>query len=366
MAERGQLYLRLEHDQWKFARKRGRSYYAAIVAAKQLAPYPPGHRSFGKEPDRLAVAVAQAKRALVVDPGTPQLTSTGVLTYKGARRLRATAAAQAMGDALPLTAETLRQSAQRDRLVDATMEDQRLAKAVAPPYLEPRSREDLRHQLNLLMLRRVVQSAGTQVPVAFVQVTLSKLRNGLLEEIAGDYAAAGAERIFLRVRGFGELAGAEDFGSYLDAIDAFAKHRLDVVADCVGRLGPLLVHEGALGFSTGTMIYRSVAKDLLHDGEGGSSQTLTVESPTGWYEIPRTSEAVAQIEPCPVDGCPVGHSTNVKLDDIREHRLHTFERHTQQAIKQETPEFAQALRQTGQAGLARYAAVLEERYRRAA
>lgn len=368
MPERGKLYLRLEHDQWKFARARARSYSGAIAPAKFLAPYPVEHGSFGEQPDRLATAVREADRTLVVDPGTPQLYSIGVLTYRSARRLRETAAAKALAGHLPLKDELLRHGAQRDRLVDATMVDQRLATYVASPYLEPRSHEDLRHQLNLLMLRRVAQSTGTQIPVAFVQVRLHRLRSGLLEEIAADYAAAGARQIFLRVRGFGESASAEDFGRYLDAIDAFAACELDVVADCVGRLGPLLVHGGAHGFSTGTMVYRTVAQALLANNkeEQSGGPRLTIESPSGWCEVPRTEEALAQIEPCPVTGCPVGRSTDVKLDDIREHRLHTFDRLTRQALNQETPEFVRALRLTRQTRLEHHAAVLEERYRRAA
>jgi hypothetical protein len=360
---RGQLYVRLEHDQWAFVDSRSHAFHGAIVPAKHLAAYPPGHQSFGQVPDRVAKAVIAAKRALVVDPGTPELSSKAVLRYPSAQRLRATGAASTVP--LPLTVDGLGNAVLRDAFVDATMQDQRLARAVAPPYLEPRSRNDERHRVNLQMLRRVARTAGTQVPIAFIQVTLARLRDGLLIELAEDYAATGVGRIFLRVRGFGENAGAADFKAYLEALDALTGRDVDVVADCVGRVGPLLVHEGALGFSTGTMFFRSVAKPLLSRGGSGGGSALTIESPTDWCEIERGSDEAAALAPCPEFGCPVGRRP-ASLDDLREHRLHTLARQTREALAQDTSELVRSLRASGQHRASQYADVLAARRRRAA
>ena len=334
------------------------------MAAKHLAPYPPGHQSFGQSPDRLAQAVIDAHRALVVDPATPELLSQGVVSYATAQRARATGAARSVP--LPLTASALRDPNVRDGFVDATMQDQRLARAVAPPYLEPRARDDQRHRINLQMLRRVLQAAGTQAPIAFIQVTRARLVSGLLVDLARDYAATGVSRVFLRVRGFGEHADLGAFRAYLDAVDAFTRHDLEVVADCVGRLGPLLVHAGALGFSTGTMFFRSVPKPLLSPGGSGGGPPLSVESPTQWHELARDSAEAAAMAPCPVPGCPVGRFPAPALDDLREHRLHTLERLAQRALTQDTSELARSLRSSGETHMAAFADALLERQRRAA
>ncbi len=363
MAERGHIFARLEHDQWDFARERARSFHGAIVAAKHLAPYPPTHPSAGQDHERLAKAVVDARRALVVDPGTPALTSRAVMRYPSAARLRATAAATAV--ALPLTVEQLHDESLRDGFVDGCMLDQCLARAVAAPYLEARSQGDARHAVNLQMLRRVLRSAGAQVPVAFIQVTRDRLLRGLLSELASDYSANGVERVFIRVRGVGEDASAIEFRAYLEALDAFTACAIDVVPDCVGRLGPLLVHEGAIGFSTGTMFFRTVAAPLLAKGGGAGGASVSIESSDGWCEIPRDSDQVATMEPCPEPGCRAG-TPYAELDDLREHRLHTLARLAREAAERDTGDLIRSLRSSGQARAREQAEVLAERHRRVA
>jgi hypothetical protein len=131
-------------------------------------------------------------------------------------------------------------------------------------------------------------------------------------------------------------------------------------------MGPLLVHGGAHGFSTGTMFYRTVAKPLLSRGGGGGGISLTIEAPSGWYAVARDVAAAGQIGVCPEPRCPVGRRRWASLDDLREHRLHTLSRLAAQAAVHDTPTLVQMLMQSGQSAMAAYAAVLAERDQRAA
>jgi hypothetical protein len=357
----GQFYARLEHDQWQFARDRARAYDGAIVPARYVAPYPPGHPSEAQLADRLGQAVLDAGRALVVDPDTPALMSRGVVKYETAARLRQTAAARSIE--LPLTVAQLRAPAVGDAFADASMHDQRLAHAVAAPHLEFASVHDERLMINLRMLRRVVRSAGTQTPIAFVQLTRNRLLRGLGVAVASQYAATGVERVFVRVRDLGEDASAIELEAYLALVDAFSECCLQVVPDAVGRLGPILVHEGALGFSSGSgACFRRVAKPLLARGGGGGGAAIGVELAGSWSEAPRGGP----LEPaCPEPGCRVG-TPRATIDDVREHRLHTLRRLARRAAMADTGALISSLRASGQRHVRDWADVLERRHRRAA
>ncbi|MDQ3676483.1 MAG: hypothetical protein M3401_06710 [Actinomycetota bacterium] len=361
MSIRGQFYVRLEHDQWEFARERRAAYDGAIVAARYLAPYPVGHPSEGQPADRLAQAVVTAGRALVVDPDTPALCSGGAPRYSSAARLRATGAASQVR--LPLTVDQVRDVAARDAFVDASMHDQRLASVVAAPHLEFRSPSDERLTMNLQMLRRVVRSAATQMPIAFVQVTRERLLRGVVAKVAAQYASTGVERVYLRVRGVGEDASGLELDAYLTTIEAFAASGMDVVADAVGRLGPVLIGGGALGFSSGGgACFRRVAKPLLAAGGGGGGEKVGVELAGRWTEVPREEAARAA---CPEGGCRVGRP-DATIDDVREHRLHTLSRLAREAVDSDPAAMIRSLRASGLRQAREWAEVLERRERRAA
>jgi hypothetical protein len=287
--------------------------------------------------------------------------ATGSARYDSAARLRATAAASVVD--LPLTVEQLRSARRRDAFVDASMQDQRLARAVASPHLEFRSEEDERLTINLIMLRRAVTSAGAQMPVAFIQVTRAVLMRGVLRDVTRRYAATGVQRVFIRVRGLGEHASANELSAYLDAVEAFRACGVDVVADCVGRLGPLLVHGGALGFSSGGMFFRRVGVALLSAGGGGGGMPVSIEY--RWGDVERGGEAVTDLGPCPVAGCRLT-AADATLDDVREHRLHMLRHLGRLASEQDTDELIRSLRSSGRAQPVAWADVLAARRRRAA
>lgn len=358
---RGQFYVRLEHDQWDFAGERRDAYDGALVPVRYLAPYPPGHPSEGQPADRLARAVVVARRALIVDPDTPALCSRGAPRYAGAARLRATGAAGQIE--LPLTVDQLRVAVVRDAFVDASMHDQRLARAIAAPHLEFESATDERLALNLQMLRRVVQSTATQVPIAIVQMTRNRLLRGVVAGVAAQYAATGIQRVFLRVRGVGEDASGRELEAYLAMIDAFADCGVDVVADAVGRLGPVLVQGGALGFSSGSGVcFRRVATPLLARGGGGGGGKIGVEIAGRWAEVSRDDAASVV---CREPGCRVGQP-EATIDDVREHRLHTLRRCAREAVDSDPSAIIRSLRASGQPQACEWADVLERRQRRAA
>jgi hypothetical protein len=362
MSELGGLHLRLGHLQSAFAAERAHCYDRAIIQSRYLSPDPEATEPPSAPADALALAVVAAGTGLTIDPGTPMLTSRGVTSYRSARRVRAVGAASAVQ--LPLTLAQLSDSSTREEFVDATMQDQRLADVIAAPYLEEGGRQaDLKHALNLEMLRRVVRSTDGRPPVAFVVVTTSSLLQGVVAARAAAYAATGVRTVFLRVRGSGEGADQHEAIEWMAAIDAFARVGVDVIADCVGRMGPVLMHVGAAGFSTGTDHFRTAAKPLLAKGGGGGGSPITIELPAGLAEVER--DDVQGVAPCPVAGCLVGRGTP-SLDDLREHRLHTWDRLVDQLSALPSIDVVRRLRASGQPQASLWADALEERARRAA
>lgn len=352
------LFLRPEHNQWDFVRKRGRAYDGAIIPARYLSPYPSGDPSFGKPGDRLAVAVRAAEREVVVDLGTPALMSRSVVTHPNAARLRATPAARAVE--LPLTAAQLQHRATRDRFVGACLEGQPFSARLTAPYLDFTSIGDERFKLNVEMIRRAVSVVGPQRAIAFVQVMSSRLRSGVLAEAAPVIAATGVRQVVLRVRDIGELASSEDFDAYLRAQDTFIGAGLEVIIDCAGRLGPLFVHEGAAGFSTGSMYFRKVAKPLFAMGGGGGGTALRYEVYGAWNWVDRALIGTPEIS-CPVSGCSV--SAGAKLDDIREHNLHVLRHLAREMATWGTVAVINSLRHSEDQTAIEWAGVLSRRLR---
>jgi hypothetical protein len=336
------LFFRPEHDQWSFASRRARAYDAAIIYARYLSPYPKGHPSYGKRGDRLATAVRTVERDVLIDPGTPSLMSRAVATHAKAARLRATPAARAVE--LPLTLDQLRRRKVLDGFVDACLQGQVVSANSAAPYLDFSSTNDERFEANLRMIKRTISTVGPQQAIAFVQMTSAKLRKGVLAETAPAIAATGVRQVILRVRDIGEVADSEDLDAYLRAQDAFLAAGLEVIIDCAGRLGPLFVHAGAAGFSTGPMHFRKVAQSLLAVGGGGGGSALRVEEYSAWRWVDRDVIGTSELF-CPVAGCAVRASA--ELDDIREHNLHVLRHLAREMATWDTAAVIKSLRSSG-------------------
>jgi len=353
---RCRIFLRLEHNQWDFALHGRRAYDVAIVNSRYASPYPPGHPSFGQPHDRLAVAVRTAERDLLFDPGTPALMSRAITRHRSAARLRATPAAQAVE--LPLSVEQLRSRRVRDAFVDACLLGQSASGLSVPPYLDFASIASEKFEINLKMIERVLAVAGASRSIAFVQLTATKLRDGVLAEASQPIAETGLEQVILRVRDIGEEAVGDDFEGLLDAMDAFVGAGVEVIVDCAGRLGPLLVHEGAVGFSTGPMHFRKVAQALLSVGGGGGGNPLRYEEYGAWRWVDRGEIGKSALN-CPVPGCQV--RVGADLDDIREHNLHVLRHLARAAVEWDTSDLIVSLRASETEAAVEWANVLARR-----
>jgi hypothetical protein len=359
----GQIYLRAEHEQIELVRScpSPRPFGAAILYARYLAPYPRDHPRADQSTTELRDALRAAKIKYVIDPGTPALTKANIATAKEGERLRASAMAAAID--LPLRAEDLRSRRRRERFVDDTLGLQAGAAALASPYLEYRWRGPDVLRVNLAMARRCVTSAGSQLPVAFVQVTDACLLSGLLARLAGPYAATGITRAFCRVRSLNaETASSLEFGAYLDAVAAFAKLGVELIPDCVGRLGPPLVAGGASSFSTGAVYFRKVPIALLNKS-GGGGREVYYEVMGGFRGVSR--EERRSVPRCFVPDCRAAESS-ATLDDIRIHNLHVLRHESRLAATGGAAAYAARLIATGQPEAVVWGEVLRERAQRAA
>jgi hypothetical protein len=350
------LFLRLEHNQWEFAVGARAAYDVAIVNSRYASPYPEGHKSHGQPPDRLVRAVRKAERDIVFDPGTPPLVSRAIKLHRSTARLRETPAAKAVE--LPLSLESLGQRRTRDAFVDACLREQTASRFRVPPYLDFGSITGDAFDINLKMIRRALSAAGAGRTIAFLQVTSTKLRAGLLREAAVPVARTGLQRVILRVRDLGEKAGDEELDAMLDAIDAFSRQGLEVIVDCAGRLGPLLVHQGAAGFSTGPERFRKVAKELLQPGGGGGGSPLSYEEYGRWQWVGRGEIGKTAVA-CPVPGCNV--QPGCGLDAIREHNLHVLRHLMQELTTWGVTEVIRSLRESRSPSAAEWANVLARR-----
>lgn len=358
----GQIYLRARHDDLELVScPSPRPFGAAILYARYIAPYPDDHPRAGQATAALVDALRAAKVRYVIDPQTPALTKRDIKTVKEGARLRASLMARSID--LPLESDALRSWRRRERFVDDTMAMQSGADAVAPPYLEYKvgGPDVLRH--NVAMVRRCVASAAGQRSVAFIQLTGGTLRAGVLKRLASAYAATGVTRVFVRVRDLDtEATSAREFSAYIDGIAAFNEVGVEIVPDCVGRLGPALVAAGASSFSTGPVNFRKVPQALLNKSGGGGVEVF-YEVSGRFYAVSRGARHAAQA--CFVAPCPAA-ATDATLEDLRLHNLHVLREESRLAATNGAGWYAARLIATAQPEAVVWGEVLRERAQRAA
>lgn len=358
----GQIYLRARHDDIELVScPSPRPFGAAIFYARYIAPYPEDHPRAGQRTNELVDALRAAKVNYVIDPGTPALTKHDIATVKEGARLRASPMVAAID--LPLDPDTLRNRGRRDRFVDDTMAMQAGAAAVVPPYLEYKLRGPDVGRINMAMVRRCVESTGGQRPVAFIQLTVAALCAGVVTRLASAYAATGVTRVFVRVRELDtESASALEFSSYLNAIAAFNEVGVELVPDCVGRLGPPLVAGGALSFSTGPVNFRKVPQALLNKSGGGGVK-VSYEVAGGFYAVARGARHAAPR--CFDAKCPAW-SSDASLEDLRLHNLHVLREESRLSAANGAAWYAARLIASGQPEAVVWGDVLREREQRVA
>jgi hypothetical protein len=288
MVENGapKLVLRPEYDEWSLLEQHPELYDAVLVKDPYTAPYHEDHPHRGRDAERLIKAVP-ASRELWHDPDTAGLISRSSARLARTARVRRTPLAQHFG--LPLDLATMAREPQlRDLAVDLALENQARSATRIPPYFDFDRRDSVALQLNLQMLRRAVAAVGDEVPTAVIQMTRHRLMAGLLVAVAEDYAATGARRVLLRVRGLEpQQAERAELVAYLDAVAAFRRRGLEALPDCVGRLGPVFVADRGAGYATGTRFFRKVPSALLSVGGGGGGVPIGVQDQGAWDERPR-------------------------------------------------------------------------------
>ncbi len=280
------LVLSPEHDEWRLVEEHPTLYDAVLVKDAYAAPYHEEHPHHGRDAKRLVKAVP-ASRELWRDPDTSGLVSRSCAQLDQVARLRYTPLAREFGLPLDL-ARLAADSTLRDLAVELVVENHSGSAILVPPYFDVDRRDGIALQLNLQMLRRVVAAVGDEVPTAVIQVTRHRLMTGVLAALASDYAPTGVRRVLLRVRGLDASRVVRDeLIAYLDAAAAFHQRGIEVLPDCVGRLGPVFVAEYADGFTTGTRFFRKVPVALLSVGGGGGGAPIGLQAAGTWEEQPR-------------------------------------------------------------------------------
>jgi hypothetical protein len=360
---RGRFYLRCESDEWDFIEdlQRPLPFDAAVISDRYLANYPKDHARSGEPRDRLVSALERKSVRWSVDPDTARLEQKG-----SGHRQSPRAANRPLAQALPLPLGAQRLAGQDaiDALVEAGALHQLGSRAFAAPYLEVSTLEDPRLAVNLRLLSRSRELAGDRALIAYLQIMRRNLLDGTAGAIVKRLADAGAAVIFVRVRRFEpETATPEEVLAYAGVIDAGTGAGVRMVADCVGRLGPVLVASGADGFATNAWRFRKVSDDLHPAGGGGGAGELLWEAPGATVGL-AASEGRASVS-CQVVGCPAPDGPGDQHLATRIHNLHEFQRAARLAAAERLA-YAARLASSPSPIVRGWAAALQQLARRAA
>lgn len=324
---RGRFYLRAESDEWDFVAglQPPLPFDAAVISDRYLAEYPDGHARYEEDSDRLIQAFDAQSIPWSVDPDTARLEQP-----KSAERQSARAANRPLARAVPLplrASQLLADDNHIDALAEAAAIHQLSSPAFAAPYLEAHSPDDPRFAVNLALVQRSRELAGDRALITYLQVLRRHLLDGTAARLAERLAGAGADVIFVRVRRFEpENASESEVIAYAGVVAAAVSAGGRVVADCVGRFGPVTVAVGADGFASNAWRFRKVADDLHPTGGGGGAGELVWEMPGGGFTRPHERPPVQ----CAVPDCPVPGADGAN-HDVRVHNLHEFQRAARQA-----------------------------------
>jgi hypothetical protein len=325
---RGRFFVRVEHSEADFLAGLSRDvplpFDGAIVSADYLAPFPDQDYRHAKRPDRLVDELAAHDAGWLLDPATAKL---GHDLVEQRLRPRPANSPIAKAVALPLTPRLAFQTGEAEALIDAAAGVQLRSRMFTAPYLEVRGGDDPHLDANLRLLSLARERAGDRHLVAVLQTMSSYVRDGSAREAARALVAAGAETVLVRVRRLApESAGTDDVVAYGRLIRVIGSAGAFAVADCVGRLGPVLVATGADGFSSGAYRFRTVPQDLCPTSGGGSSGVLMWEAPGRFASVPREmSDSMIGARTCGVPGCPSPAGGGSEID-VRVHNLHEFQR----------------------------------------
>ena len=323
---RGRFYIRAESEEWDFIRSlpAPAPFDAGVISDRYLADYPVEHPRHGQPRDLIAQAFDAIGVPWSVDPDTARLGQA-----KSAARQRPRAANRPLARTLrlPLTVEQLAHPGNIDALVEAAAVHQLPSRAFGAPYLEVDGVDDPAFALNLRLLVRSRELAGDRAVIAYLQVLGGRLIDGTAGELARRLAANGAHVVFVRVRRFEpEQATPSEVAAYGRLVIAGELAGARMVADCVGRLGPVLVAAGADGFASNARCFRKVPDDLHPAGGGGGAGELVWEVPGGGFAAVGAGTPTV----CAVPGCAAAATAGDNVA-VRIHNLHEFQRAARQA-----------------------------------
>lgn len=358
---RGNLFLRVEHGEWDFVASLDHEatvpFDAAIISDRYLAPYPDGHRRHGEAPDRLVDELEDLHVPWVLDPDTARL---GHHLIEQRWRPRAANSAIARAVPLPLSPRLSLPSGEAEALVDAAAGVQLRSRMFASPYLEVSGVADPRFETNLRLLELSRERAGDRAVVAYLQTMSRYMHDGSAAAAGVALASAGADVVVVRIRRFSpEAATAENLAAYAALVAAIEATDAVMVADAVGRLGPVLVACGADAFSSGAFHFRSVPDDLCPSGGGGNLVPLSWEIPGRLASAPRghTAAVAPGWVRCSYPKCPAPTGAESEVA-VRTHNLHELKTQARLAAA-EGFAYAARLRAAGAGYPAEWASVLE-------
>jgi hypothetical protein len=320
--------LRPEQREANFVAEHADQVEAAVLLGRHLAPYPEGsseHRR-GLRGDEMAQAARRAGVEWVHDPDTavlPYLTGDGLDVAFGRAALMRCARTVEM----PLTTDALADATDLREFTVALLAEQAGAALPSAPYFCSDSLTGDWTSLNLRAAEMTAALTRGREIALFVQVDIEGLREGLLANAAGLYARALPRRgpAFLQVAGLDvENSDAGDLGAYLAAVEVWAAHGFQVIADRVGRFGVAAVAAGASGMACGTRYFRTVPDLAIEPRFLRSGKTRYWAPLRGDRLKPDVARERARrgtLAPCPVEDCEA-LAEDASVDDLRLHNMH--------------------------------------------
>jgi hypothetical protein len=359
MASRGLFYARLEDRDWNFLTKLGDDppFDGSVIRANYLAEYPPEDRRHGQQHDRITEALEEKGWPWALDPHTAPHAHHRAHEWT-TPRARSCTLAQALP--LPWTLERIADSEAQGELIDRSVALQESASTLAAPYVEVDRRDPRSIQVNSQLITATAERAGDQRVLAYLQALQGSLRSGTAAEAARRFIDAGAETIFIRIRGFNSV-NLDQLVDYLELVDLIAADGARAVADSAGYFGTVAIAVGADAMTAGARYFRTVPAALLtrpleppeedskdeEDKHGGGLPLL--------YEVPGLLERVS---PSEEHEAPKGEPALIRAHNFRELKR------VSRLAAQEGLQFAKTLRVIGSPQAMLWAEVLDQRAER--
>jgi hypothetical protein len=359
MASRGLFYARLEDRDWNFLAKLGDDppFDGSVIRANYLAEYPPEDRRHGQQHDRITEALEEKGWPWALDPHTAPHAHHRAHEWT-TPRARSCTLAQALP--LPWTLEHIADPEAQGELIDRSVALQESAGTLAAPYVEVDRRDPRSIQVNSQLITATAERAGDQRILAYLQALQGSLRSGTAAEAARRFIDAGAETIFIRIRGFNSV-NLDQLVDYLELVELIAADGARAVADSADYFGTVAIAAGADAMTGGARYFRTVPAALLtrppeppeedsddeEDKKGGGLPLL--------YELPGLLERVS---PSEEPAAPEGEPALIRTHNFRE--LQQISR----LAAREGLRFAETLRAIGSSQAMLWAEALDQRAER--